>query len=127
MLVLEFSEFRKMDLIKKLSNKLEGTFEHVKSGNKYIYASSKLDRSGKPLVRIDSKEDIKGLFLEIGKDYIKIKSIVNKGNEPGLVKKVIDIIRSLTNCKIIIEKDQSSGFWEYFIKKYPNINFEIVD
>ena len=48
----------------KISDKLSGIFPNVKIVNNILLASSILDKSGKPNVRIDSKIPLKALMLK---------------------------------------------------------------
>ena len=107
-------------IIEKLSN----IFIHIKVANnqKTIYASSLLDKVGNPIVRIDYKESISALMIKLNDDSIEIKSIVNSSGRKGLTSKVVDVLVESTNT-IVIDQDQSNGFWDHFIQKYPNVNF----
>ena len=107
-----------------LREKLSNLFTHIKitKDQKTIYASSLLDRGGNPIVRINHKEPIEALMIKLNDNSIEIKSIVNSTGKKGLTTKVIDILTESTNT-IIIDKDQSNGFWDYFIQKHPKISF----
>jgi hypothetical protein len=76
-LIREYKEYTLMD---KISDKLSGIFPNVKIVNNILLASSILDKSGKPNVRIDSKIPLKALMLKFEKNSIEIKSIVNSSD-----------------------------------------------
>ena len=78
----------------KISDKLSDIFPNVKIVNNILLASSILDKSGKPNVRIDSKIPLKALMLKFEKNSIEIKSIVNSTGEKGLSQEVMRIILS---------------------------------
>lgn len=121
-LIREYKEYTLMD---KISNKLSEIFTNVQITNNTILASSILDKSGKPNVRIDSKLPLKALMLKFGKDSIEIKSIVNSTGEKGLSQEVMRVILSSIDkdFTIIIDQDVSGGFWDKVIKKHPEYNW----
>jgi hypothetical protein len=121
-LIKEYSQY---SIMTELVEKLSTIFNHVNIYNKTILASSELDKSGKPKVRIDSKTPIKALMLKLESDSIEIKSIVNSTEERGLSGKVIDVILSTINkdWTIFINQDVSGGFWDRVIEKYPHWKF----
>jgi hypothetical protein len=90
-----------------------------------ILCSDTLTKSGVPLVRIDSKEKTKALKIKIQSNSITIQSIVNTTSERGLISKIIQIIDGLidSDWTIYIDKDVSSGFWDYMKVKYPHLNW----
>jgi hypothetical protein len=110
-----------MNIEKQITN----FFPYIKISNGNLLASTLLDKSGRPLVRIDSKEPIKALMLKINSDSIVIKSIVNSTTEKGFSKKIIDIILNSVSkdFRIIINQDVSGGFWDKIIKLYPSYNW----
>lgn len=120
-IITEFNKFNQKSLMDKLSEELSHIFKYVKISNKTITASSLLDRSGKPLVRIDSKQPITAIMLKLGDGSIEISSIVNSSGVRGLATKVVNVILSLidTDMSIIIDQDVSGGFWDSVINKYP--------
>jgi hypothetical protein len=125
-IITEFNKFNQKSIIDKLSDGLSGIFKNVKVKNNTILASSLLDKSGNPIVRIDSKEPIKAVMLKIGKDSVMIKSIVNSTHDnKGLATKVIKIILNSIDKKstIIIDQDVSGGFWDKIINQYPDYNW----
>ena len=124
-IITEFNKFNQKSVIDKLSEGLSKIFEHIKVSNKTILASSLLDKSGKPLVRIDSKEPIKAVMLKVGKDTVEIKSIVNSTGGKGLATKIVKVILNSIDKEstIIIDKDVSGGFWDRIIKTYPKYNW----
>ena len=107
-----------------IKEKLSTLFPHIKvtKNQKTIYASSLLDKGGNPIVRINYKEPIEGLMIKMNDNSIEIKSIVNSSGKKGLTSKVVDILTESTNT-IIIDQDQSNGFWDHFIQKYPKVTF----
>ncbi len=111
-----------MEIIIKEVSKL---FKYNKLSKDNLYLSTKINKLGNPLVRIDSKEPIKALLLKFTDKSITIKSIVNSTNERGFSKKIIDIILSNINSEfdIIIDQDVSNGFWNSVIEKNPNYNW----
>ena len=121
-LIREYKEYTLMDMI---SNKLSEIFPNVQIINNAILASSILDKSGKPNVRIDSKLPLKALMLKFGKDSIEIKSIVNSTGEKGLSQEVMRVILSSIDkdSTIIIDQDVSGGFWDKVIQKHPEYNW----
>jgi len=121
-LIREYKEYTLMD---KISDKLSGIFPNVKIVNNILLASSILDKSGKPNVRIDSKIPLKALMLKFEKNSIEIKSIVNSTGEKGLSQEVMRIILSSIDkdFTIIIDQDVSNGFWDKVIQKHPEYNW----
>jgi hypothetical protein len=121
-LIREYKEYTLMD---KISNKLSEIFPNVQITNNAILASSILDKSGKPNVRIDSKLPLKALMLKFGKDSIEIKSIVNSTGEKGLSQEVMRVILGSIDkdFTIIIDQDVSGGFWDKVIQKHPEYNW----
>jgi hypothetical protein len=118
-------EYKEYTLIDKISNKLSDIFKNVKIDNNILLASSILDKSGKPNVRIDSKIPLKALMLKFGKKSIEIKSIVNSTGEKGLSQEVMRVILSYIDkdFTIIIDQDVSNGFWDKVIQKHPEYNW----
>ena len=118
MLIKEFKEYSLMD---EMSKDFREIFPHVKIIGNSIFASSLLDRSGKPLVRIDSKNPLIALMLKIGDGFVEIKSIVNSSGVPGLSSKVIGVILKHIDSgyAIHIDQDVSGGFWDRVIEKNP--------
>ena len=110
-------EYKEYTLMDKISDKLSDIFPNVKIVNNILLASSILDKSGKPNVRIDSKIPLKALMLKFEKNSIEIKSIVNSTGEKGLSQEVMRIILSS------IDKDFSNGFWDKVIQKHPEYNW----
>jgi hypothetical protein len=121
-LIREYKEYTLMD---KISDKLSDIFPNIKIVNNVLLASSILDKSGKPNVRIDSKIPLKALMLKFEKNSIEIKSIVNSTAEKGLSQEVMRIILSSIDKDwiIIIDKDVSNGFWDKVIQKHPEYNW----
>lgn len=123
-LIKEFHNFTVIDLI---AEDFQSVFDHVKIKGKTILASSLTDKSGNPLVRIDSKTPIKAIMIIVNKDSIEIKSIVNTKSERGLFNKIMTIFTNHFNPGTLIKVDQdvSGGFWNYQVKMYPQFNWEI--
>ena len=121
-LIREYKEYTLMD---KISDKLSDIFPNVKIVNNILLASSILDKSGKPNVRIDSKIPLKALMLKFEKNSIEIKSIVNSTGEKGLSQEVMRIILSSIDkdFTIIIDQDVSNGFWDKVIQKHSEYNW----
>jgi hypothetical protein len=109
------------NLIKEISE----IFIYSKLSKDNLYLSTKLNKLGNPIVRIDSKEPIKALMLKFTDNSITIKSIVNSTGEKRFSKKVIDIILSNIDKEynIIIDQDVSDGFWDSVIQKNPDYNW----
>ena len=118
MLIKEFKEY---NLIEKMMDDFREVFPHVRLIGNSILASSLLDRSGKPIVRIDSKQPLIALMLKFGDGFVEIKSIVNSSGIPGLSSKVIDVILRHIDDRytIFIDQDVSGGFWDRIMEKHP--------
>lgn len=117
-------EYNSYEIILLLKNQILKIFPYVKIVTNKIYASTLINKSGNPIVRIDSKNSIKALLLEVNENSIIIKSIVNKTSDRRLIEELIKIFETLPNdFKIIIEQDVSGGFWERIIQKYPKLNW----
>ena len=118
MLIKEFKEY---NLIEKMMDDFREVFPHVRLSGNSILASSLLDRSGKPIVRIDSKQPLIALMLKLGDGFVEIKSIVNSSGIPGLSSKVIDVILKHIDDRytIFIDQDVSGGFWDRVMEKHP--------
>ena len=114
-------EFREYNLIEKMMSDFHEIFPHVRLSGNSILASSLLDRSGKPIVRIDSKQPLIALMLKFGDGFVEIKSIVNSSGIPGLSSKVIDVILRHIDDRytIFIDQDVSGGFWDRIMEKHP--------
>lgn len=112
------------NLIKEISE----IFTYNKLSKDSLYLSTKLNKLGNPIVRIDSKEPIKALMLKFTDNSITIKSIVNSTGEKGFSKKVIDIILNNIDKEynIIIDQDVSKGFWDSVIQKNPDYNWVML-
>ena len=118
MLIKEFKEY---NLIEKMMDYFREVFPHIRLSGNSILASSLLDRSGKPIVRIDSKQPLIALMLKFGDGFVEIKSIVNSSGIPGLSSKVIDVILRHIDDRytIFIDQDVSGGFWDRIMEKHP--------
>jgi hypothetical protein len=115
----KYNRFRLISLIKK---SITDILPNIKSTNTYLYASTHLDRGGNPVVIIDSTLPVIGILLKFNKDSIEIKSLVNRSSLRGKATIILDkILSNLPDgMKIIISQDVSDGFWNSFIKRYPN-------
>ena len=117
-------EYNSYDIMKSLENGISNIFPYVEVIANKIYASTLLNKSGNPIVRIDSKNSIKALLLEVKEDGVVIKSIVNSTSDKNLIQEIIEVFEILpNNYKIWIDQDVSSGFWDKIIQKYPKFNW----
>ena len=117
-------EYNSYDLISSLEDEILNIFPYVKVITNKIYASTILSKSGNPIVRIDSKNPVKALLLEVKEDGVVIKSIVNSTSDKNLIQEIIEVFEILpNNYKIWIDQDVSSGFWDKIIQKYPKFNW----
>jgi len=117
-------EYNSYDTISSLKNQILKIFPYVKIVANKIYASTLINKSGNPIVRIDSKNLIKALLLEVNENSVTIKSIVNKTSDRRLIDELIKIFETLpNNFKIVIDQDVSGGFWDKIIQNYPNLNW----
>ena len=112
------------NLIKEIST----IFTYNKLSNDSLFLSTKINKLGNPIVRIDSKEPIKALMLKFTENSVTIKSIVNSTGEKGFSKKVIDIILKNIDRQhsIVIDQDVSGGFWDSVIQKNPDYNWVMI-
>lgn len=117
-------EYNSYDIISSLEDGISNIFPYVKVITNKIYASTLLSKSGRPIVRIDSKNPVKALLLQVKEDGVVIKSIVNSTSDKNLIKEIIEVFEILPNSyKIWIDQDVSSGFWDKIIQKYPEYNW----
>ena len=117
-------EYNSYDIISSLESRLSNIFPYVKVITNKIYSSTLLSKSGNPIVRIDSKNPVKALLLEVKEDGVVIKSIVNSTTDKNLIKEIIEVFGILPNSyKIWIDRDVSGGFWDKIIQKYPEYNW----
>ena len=117
-------EYNSYDVISSLENGISNIFPYVKVITNKIYASTLVSKSGRPIVRIDSKNPVKALLLQVKEDGVVIKSIVNSTSDKNLIKEIIEVFEILPNSyKIWIDQDVSSGFWDKIIQKYPEYNW----
>lgn len=102
-------------------------------------ASTALDKSNKPAVRIDSKLKPTAIWLQCkmadGKVEIAVKTIVNnkENNLSGYGRKLVQLIADLlssykekdpqTEYSLVVDDDQSGGFWKHMEREYPQISF----
>lgn len=120
-MILKYDSY---DIISSLVDQLSHIFPYVKVVNKRIYSSTIIDRSGSPIVRIDSKRSVKGLLLEVGEGRVIIKSIVNSSVNRNLIADLIRVFRILPrNFEIVIDQDVNSEFWNKVIESYPTLNW----
>lgn len=119
--ILEYSSY---DIISSLKDEISNIFPYVKVVTNKIYASTLINKSGNPIVRIDSKNPIKALLLEVREDSVIIKSIVNSTTDRRLLQEIVKVFEMLpNNFKVIIDQDVSGGFWDKIIKNYPKLNW----
>lgn len=117
-------EYNSYDIISSLKDEISNIFPYVKVVTNKIYASTLISKSGNPIVRIDSKNPIKALLLEIREDSVTIKSIVNSTTNRRLIQEIVKVFEILPNdFKIIIDQDVSGGFWDKVIQNYPKLNW----
>lgn len=117
-------EYNSYDIISSLKDEISNIFPYVKVVTNKIYASTLIGKSGNPIVRIDSKNPIKALLLEIREDSVTIKSIVNSTTNRRLIQEIVKVFEILPNdFKIIIDQDVSGGFWDKVIQNYPKLNW----
>ena len=117
-------EYNSYDIISSLESGISNIFPYVKVITNKIYASTLVSKSGRPIVRIDSKNPVKALLLEIKEDGVVIKSIVNSTTDKNLIQEIIEVFEILPNSyKIWIDRDVSGGFWDKIIQKYPEYNW----
>ena len=117
-------EYNSYEIISSLEDGISNIFPYVKVITNKIYASTLLSKSGRPIVRIDSKNPVKALLLQVKEDGVVIKSIVNSTSDKNLIKEIIEVFEILPNSyKIWIDQDVSSGFWDKIIQKYPEYNW----
>lgn len=119
-------EFLQYDILDQIIMRIESIFPNVLMRGSYLYASSIVDRSGNPVVRIDSKRPLKALLLKFGDKSIEIKSIVNSETESGLSNKIMDVFLDVLpdGYMIIVDQDVSGGFWDHVIQKYKQFNWQ---
>ena len=117
-------EYNSYEIISSLEDGISNIFPYVKVITNKIYASTLISKSGRPIVRIDSKNPVKALLLQVKEDGVVIKSIVNSTSDKNLIKEIIEVFEILPNSyKIWIDQDVSSGFWDKIIQKYPEYNW----
>ena len=117
-------EYNSYDIISSLESGISNIFPYVKVITNKIYASTLISKSGRPIVRIDSKNPVKALLLEVKEDGVVIKSIVNSTSDKNLIQEIIEVFEILPNSyKIWIDRDVSGGFWDKIIQKYPEYNW----
>ena len=117
-------EYNSYEIISSLEDGISNIFPYVKVITNKIYASTLISKSGRPIVRIDSKNHVKALLLQVKEDGVVIKSIVNSTSDKNLIQEIIEVFEILpNNYKIWIDQDVSSGFWDKIIQKYPEYNW----
>jgi hypothetical protein len=118
-------DFDTHNIIDTITSDLSSIFKYIKINNNTLLASSIVDKSGRPIVRIDSKSPINALMLKFNKKSVTIKSIVNSTGERGLSKKIIEVIfkNIEKDWTIEIDQDVSGGFWDKIIERYPDYNW----
>ena len=118
-------EFAHYGVAEDISGKMASIFPYVSLKGTSLFASSLTDKGGNPIVRIDSKNPIKALFIKFGEGSIEIKSLVNSEESPGLSKKIMNAFVEVLpeGYSIIVDQDVSDGFWDYMMKKYPQFEW----
>ncbi len=122
-----------------LKSGLEKLLPHVLIQGNNILASTALDKSNKPAVRIDSKLKPTAVWLQTkvadGKVEVVVKTIVNnkENNLSGYGRKLVGLIADIltsykekdpqTEYSLVVDDDQSGGFWKHMETKYPQISF----
>ena len=121
-LILEFLHY---GVAEDISAKMSSIFPNVSIKGTSLFASSLTDKAGNPIVRIDSKNPIRALFIKFGEGSIEIKSLVNSEGSPGLSRKIMDAFAETLpdGYSIVIDQDVSDGFWDYMMKKYPQFEW----
>ena len=121
-LILEFEKYR---IIEDVVAEMSKIFPHVVMKGNVLYASSILDKSGDPFVRIDSKQPLMALLLQFGGDHIVIKSLINSVKEPNLSKRIMDSFSKIMEPKytIVVAQDVSQLFWDHTIEQYPQFKW----
>lgn len=125
-----------------LKSGLEKLLPHVLIQGNNILASTALDKSNKPAVRIDSKLKPTAIWLttkmEGDKVQIIIKTIVNnkENNLAQYGKKLVDMVIGTllkyqeetpsNKYELVISDDQSGGFWKHMETLYPQISFVYI-
>ena len=127
-------------ILQTLEDELGDLLPHTLIQNNNIMASTALDKSNKPAVRIDSKLKPTAVWLQVKTDdtlgvQVVVKTIVNnkENNLPQYGKKIVQLIADLlTNFKekdpqtqysLVVDDDQSGGFWKHMEQMYPQISF----
>ena len=64
-------EYNSYEIISSLEDGISNIFPYVKVITNKIYASTLISKSGRPIVRIDSKNPVKALLLEVKEDGLK--------------------------------------------------------
>jgi hypothetical protein len=106
--MIKILEYNSYDIISSLESVLSNVFPYVKVITNKIYASTLVSKSGRPIVRIDSRNPVKALLLEIKEDGVVIKSIVNSTTDKNLIKEIIEVFEILPNSyKIWRDRDVS--------------------
>lgn len=110
------------ELCNRIIEKLSKIYKYIKLSGNTIYASSKCDKGGNPLVRIDSKYPIIAIMIKINNDELIFKSIVNTTENKGISSKSIDLILNEVGARynIIIDNNINNAFWTKISKKYPS-------
>jgi hypothetical protein len=118
-------EFVHYGVAEDISAKMASIFPYVSLKGTSLFASSLTDRSGNPIVRIDSKKPLRALFIKFGEGCIEIKSLVNSERYPGLSKKIMDSFSDSLpeGYSIVIDQDVSDGFWDHMMNRYPQFEW----
>jgi len=118
-------EFTSYGVAEDISARMSSIFPHVSLRGTSLFASSLTDRGGNPIVRIDSKNPLRALFIKFGEGSIEIKSLVNSEESPGLSKEIMNAFVDVLpeGYSIIVDQDVSDGFWDYMMKRYPQFEW----
>lgn len=129
-------------IIKDIEKSISELLPYVVVTKNNVMGSTATDGSGKPIVRIDSKQKPTALWVKV--DHIDnivgvtVKTIVNnkENNLAGHGKKlfgaVADIVTKYQSqdknnrYEIVIDDDQSGGFWKHTETQFPDLNFRYV-
>ena len=117
-LVLEdINEYNNLDILYTILSKL---YPYSLFDNNMMFFSNKLKRDG----TIDIWNDDNNLYslkIKIINNTIVIIALLNQGGPLGISTRSIDILHNFAinnNYTILIENDESYGYWERIIKKY---------
>lgn len=127
-MILRLFEYNKFNLVNDVSSSLSNILPYIKINGNLLYASTDIDKSGYPIVRIDSKKSIVGILLKFNINSMEIKSIINNTSERGIGGRLLKIIlgKLEPGYNIIVNQDVSGGYWERVIKEYPQFKWSFI-